>query len=137
MSSTIILHENCTTFISFKQMTKPYCSKRHGMPNGAASPKPLNCKYCGAANTNFDWYCNKCYRCLDCQRIIKRKIDDPNVVNIKGLPKFEHTRNLVRTYCLKEGSEYIKDGEFNTIIEGKDLVGRVLGGELDLLKKDT
>ena len=103
------------------------------MPNGAASPKPLNCKYCGAANTNFDWYCNKCYRCLNCQRIIKRKIDDPAVVNIKRLPKFEHTRNLVRTYCLKEGSEYIRDGEFNTIIEGKDLVERVLGGELDLL----
>ena len=102
------------------------------MPNGAASPKPLNCKYCGAANTNFDWYCIKCYRCLDCQRIIKRKIDDPIVVNIKGLPKFEYTKNLVRTYCLKEGNEYIrekKDEEFTTIVEGKELVERVLWGE--------
>ena len=116
-------------------MTKPYCSKRHGMPNGAASPKPLKCKYCWAANTNFDWYCAKCYRCLDCQRIIKRKIDDPEITAIKGLPMFpKYNRNLVRTYCLKEGNKCIRDSDFNTVIEGKELVERVLGGELDLLK---
>lgn len=97
----------------------------------------LNCKYCGASNDKHNWYCTKCYRCLDCQRIIKSKINDPAVVSIKGLPKFEHTKNLVRTYCLKEGSEYIREKrneEFTTIVEGKELVERVLGGELDLVR---
>ena len=120
-------------------MTKPYCSKRHGMLTGAVGGimNFLNCRYCGASNDKQSWYCNKCYRCLDCQRIIKSKINDPIVVNIKGLPKFEHTKNLVRTYCLKEGNEYIREKrneEFTTIVEGKELVEKVLGGELDLLK---
>lgn len=117
-------------------MNKPYCSKRHGIPNGATFPCPLKCKYCGAKNTNFDWYCSNCYRCLDCQRIIKSKIDDPTVVSIKGLPMFpKFINNKVRTYCFKEGSECIKNKNSEIIVEGKELVQRVLDGELDLLKR--
>ena len=116
-------------------MTKPYCSKRHGMPNGAAPAYPLNCKYCGAKNTNFDWYCTKCYRCLDCQRIIKSKIDGPVVMAIKGLPMIpKYDRNVVRTYCLTEGKECIKDKNSEVIVRGKDLVQQVLDGDLDLVK---
>lgn len=92
--------------------------------------KGVSCRYCGSSNDYHNWYCTNCYRCLDCQRIIKSKFDDPTVQAIKPLPKFEHTRNLVRTYCLRPESEGIRDSNNNT---GRDMVKKVLGGNLDLV----
>jgi hypothetical protein len=51
---------------------------------------------------------------------------------IKPLPKFEHTRNLVKTYCLRLESKSIRDIN-NKISKGRDMVEKVLDGELDLV----
>jgi hypothetical protein len=54
---------------------------------------------------------------------------------IKGLPMIpKYDRNVVRTYCLTEGKECIKDKNSEVIVRGKDLVQQVLDGDLDLVK---
>lgn len=115
--------------------TKPYCSSRHGRLNGSVGGiwQSINCKYCGKANEIHSWYCTNCYRCLDCQRIIKSKFDDPVIAAIKPLPKFEHKRNLVRTYCFNPNDIRISNSNFETIVSGSELVNEVLNGNLDLL----
>jgi hypothetical protein len=59
----------------------PYCSSRHGIPNGAAPAINVpNCSICNQDGlNNFNWYCPNCYRCLTCQRVIKRKYDKDNL----------------------------------------------------------
>ena len=41
--------------------------------------------------------------------LLKSKFSDRIVQAIKPLPKFEHTRNLVKTYCLRLGSKDINN----------------------------
>lgn len=116
--------------------TKPYCRSRHDIPISlgiTSKPNLTNCSYCGSSNESRDWYCTNCYRCLDCQRIIKKKFDDPLIAAIKPLPKFEHTRNLVRTYCFRPNDVRISDSNFETIVSGSELVNEVMNGNLDLL----
>lgn len=115
--------------------TKPYCSSRHGMVNGATARMmwTINCRYCGNYNDYHSWYCNNCYSCLDYKRIIKSKFDDLVIAAIKALPKFEHKRNLVRTYYFKPNDVRISNNKFETIVSGNELVNDVMNGNLDLL----
>lgn len=65
-------------------MNKPYCSKRHGIPNGACEPCKLpNCEICNQHGlTSYNWYCPNCYRCLTCKRVVKSKYKDGNLPEI-------------------------------------------------------
>lgn len=117
-------------------MKKSYCSSRHNILIGLGTgikPNLIKCSYCGTNNDSQSWYCNNCYRCLDCQRIIKSKFDDPVIAAIKPLAKFEHSRNLVRTYCFRHNDVRISNSKFETIVSGADLVNEVMNGNLDLL----
>ena len=133
-------------------MNKPYCSKRHGTPNGAApSCQVPNCTICNQHRlNNFNQYCPNCYRCLKCQRVIKDKYNDGNLPEIPDtvlvdpqyskckerikIPKFTHTKNVVRNYSFRPHYSYVKDYATDITLNNIDDITDLLNGNLDLLR---
>ncbi len=127
-----------------------YCPKRHGIPNGACCPMPVgNCKVCGQTDLNhLDWYCPNCYRCLDCQRIVKSKVKNgiepaiPTSILIdphRGkerikIPKFTHSKEHCRNYRLEpSGVAKIQDFPTGINLYGNDIQD-LLNGNLGLIR---
>lgn len=111
----------------------PYCSSRHGTPNGAAMPAAIKCPSCGYGCTTWDWHCYNCKRCLKCQRIVKQHYEEFRNKRVKVVPKFEHTRQIVRNYRLIGDAVCVSDVPTGIVLNEQQTI-ELLDGNLDLLR---